>query len=378
MLKRIAAASLALSLCSSFAFAGQSPQVVELYEKARSEQARSDYDDAIADYVEIIRLDPKLGAAYNNLGRLYYNMGRYTDAISVLTRGLKVDPSMHPAEVILGASFSQMGAYDKATPLLEAGVRAMPDDRFARITLVHALIQQNSADEAVKQLHLLSTRNPKDQEAWYLLGKLQLQLSQESFARVHSIDPDSLLSHELSGEIMESMKNTAGAIAEYKKALEAAPADAGAMEHLANAYWHVGEWTEARDSFAAIVKQDPRNCLAHWKLANSFDELGESAPDALRQVNAAIAICPSLAQARVERARILLRLGRSADALPELLNAEKRAPDEPSIQILLAKVYKALGDSTRAAAANAKFQQLQQAEHAGEEKHAEDVIQANP
>ena len=381
-MKSIAAFVLSCSLVSGGAtlLAAQqtvSPEVQALYQRARTAQAADDNAGAVAYYLKILRLDPKLGAAYNNLGRLYYNMGRYADAIPILVRGLRIDPSMHPAEIILGASYYQVGSFDKATRSLEAALRALPGDRFARITLVHALVEQNNLDEAVEQLRQLTSNDPKDQEAWYLLGKLQLQLSQQAFERVHSIDPNSPLSHELSGEIMESMKNSPGAIAEYKKALAIAPTDMGAMEHLANAYWGAGEWTEARDSFAAILQQDPNNCLAHWKLANSLDELNTPPADALKQVDAALATCPSLSQARVEKAKILLRLGRPADSLPELLNAEKSVPDEPSIQILLAKAYKALGDSAHAAEADAKFKQLLQAEHSNEENHAADVIRAN-
>ena len=354
-----------------------SPEVQALYQHARSAQAANDNTGAVADYLKIIHLDPKLGAAYNNLGRLYYNMGRYTDAVPILLRGLRIDPTMHPAEIILGASYYQLGSFDKAARSLEAALKVLPDDRFARITLIHALADQGNLDEAVGQLRQITSNDPKDQEAWYLLGKLQLQLSQQAFERVHAIDPNSPLSHELSGEIMESMKNTPGAIAEYKKALEVAPTDVGAMEHLANAYWSEGEWAEARDSFAAILQQYPNNCLADWKLANSLDELNTPPADALKQVDAALATCPSLSQARVEKAKILLRLGRPADSVPELLRAEKSVPDEPSIQILLAKAYKALGDSAHAAAADAKFKQLLQAEHSSEENHAADVIRAN-
>ncbi|MEO6817284.1 MAG: tetratricopeptide repeat protein [Edaphobacter sp.] len=376
----------AFVLCCSFVAGGAtlltaqqtvSPEVQALYQHARTAQAADNNAGAVADYLRIIRLDPQLGAAYNNLGRLYYNMGRYADAVPILVRGLRIDPSMHPAEIILGVSYYQVGSFDKATRSLEAALKALPDDRFARITLVHALVEQHNIDEAVDQLRRLTSNNPKDQEAWYLLGKLQLQLSQQAFERVHAIDPNSPLAHELSGEIMESMKNSPGAITEYKKALEVAPTDIGAMEHLANAYWSAGEWTEARDGFAAILQQDPNNCLAHWKLANSLDEMNTPPSDALKQVDAALATCPSLSQARVEKAKILLRLGRPADALPELLNAEKSVPDEPSIQILLAKAYKALGDSAHAAEADAKFKKLLQAEHAHEESHAAEVIQAN-
>lgn len=354
-----------------------SPEVQNLYQHARTAQASDDNAGAVADYLKIIHLDPKLGAAYNNLGRLYYNMGRYADAVPILLRGLRIDPTMHPAEIILGASYYQMGSFDKAARSLEAALKALPDDHFARITLARALADQGNLDEAVGQLRQLTRNDPKDQEAWYLLGKLQLQLSQQAFERVHAIDPNSPLAHELSGEIMESMKNTPGAIAEYKKALQVAPTDIGAMEHLANAYWSAGEWAEARDSFSSILQQDPNNCLAHWKLADSLDELNTPPSEALKQVDAALTTCPSLSQARVEKAKLLLRLGRPADSLPELLRAEKSVPDEPSIQILLAKAYKALGDSAHAAEADAKFKQLLQAEHASEENHAADVIQAN-
>jgi predicted Zn-dependent protease len=173
------------------------------------------------------------------------------------------------------------------------------------------------------------------------------------------------------------MSNTAGAIAEYKKALAVAPTDSMALDHLANAYWHTADWAAARDGFVALLRQDSTNCIAHWKLANALDELAESASDALAQTDMALKTCPSLAQARVERGRILLRMGQAKDALAELLIAEKSAPDESSIQILLAKTYKALGDSVHAASASARFQQLQQAEHAAEEAHAADVIGAN-
>jgi tetratricopeptide (TPR) repeat protein len=367
-------------LCTPLVSAGQTPnpKIVQLYQRASAEQANGGDDAAVADYLEILRLDPKLGAAYNNLGRLYYNIGRYADAVQVLANGLRIDASMHPAEAMLGGSYYQMGEYEKAASVLELAVRAMPEDCFPRITLARTLNQLGQPDKAISHLHTLVSKDPKDQEAWYLLGKLQLELSQKAFARVYAIDPNAPLAHELSGEIMESMSNTAGAIAEYKKALAVAPADNMALEHLANAYWHTGDWTAARDGFLALLRQDPTNCIAHWKLANALDELAESATDALAHTDVALKACPSLGQARVERGRLLLRMGRASDALAELLIAERSAPDEASIQILLAKGYKALGDSAHAAAANARFQQLQQAEHKAEEAHAADVIRANP
>jgi tetratricopeptide (TPR) repeat protein len=52
-------------------------QVQQLYEQAKLEEKSGRPDEAIRKYEQIIKLDPKLAAAYNNLGRLYYQQDRY-------------------------------------------------------------------------------------------------------------------------------------------------------------------------------------------------------------------------------------------------------------------------------------------------------------
>ena len=54
-------------------------------------------------------------------------------------------------------------------------------------------------------------------------------------------------------------------------------------------------------------------------------------------------------QARVDRARALIKLGKQNDALPDLLMAEQESPNEPSIHFLLSQVYKADGKDGRGA-----------------------------
>ncbi len=51
---------------------GQDTQarIQSLYEEARSKEQAGDMDGAVEKYRSILRLDPKLAAAYNNLGRL--------------------------------------------------------------------------------------------------------------------------------------------------------------------------------------------------------------------------------------------------------------------------------------------------------------------
>ena len=53
---------------------------------------RGDYDRAIADYTEAIRLDPKYAIVYGNRGNSYRLKGDYDRAIADLTEAIRLDP----------------------------------------------------------------------------------------------------------------------------------------------------------------------------------------------------------------------------------------------------------------------------------------------
>ena len=205
------------------------------------------------------------------------------------------------------------------------------------------LIHLRKYSEAADALKNYTQRNPGDQEAWYLLRKTYLQLSEDSLGKINQIDPGSVVAHEVAGEIDESMHNYDGALVEYKKAAEMAPHRPGTHLHLANAFWSIGKWESARGEFEAELTNDPNNCSALWKLGNTILEANGAPADALSQLNKAVERCPELMQARVDRARANIKLGKPDEALPDLLLAGKDSPDEPSIHFLLASVYRSQG-----------------------------------
>src|SRR6266571_242049 len=71
---------------------GQQPdsdaQVQALYTQAKTAEASGDSATAIAKYEAILRIAPKLGSAYNNLGLLYFRRRDYQHAVDVLKEGL--------------------------------------------------------------------------------------------------------------------------------------------------------------------------------------------------------------------------------------------------------------------------------------------------
>jgi tetratricopeptide (TPR) repeat protein len=338
---------------------GASPEVQQLYAEARTAQQHGDTATSVQKYRAMLKLAPRLAPAYNNLGMIYFNEHDYAHAAEVLKRGLEVNPNMPTATAMLGMSYFQLGMSEKAEPLLRAALKANPSDDRVELMLVHILINLKRFEDATAELNKLVERNPKSQEGWYLLGKTYLQMSENALAKINEIDPNSVVAHEIAGEIDESMHNYDSALAEYKKSVDMAPNEPGTHMHMANAYWLVGKWKSAQEEFKAELQNDPNSCIAHWKLADAILEANDSNDEALSEVNKAIDRCPTLMQARVDRARALIRLGKQADALPDLEAAVKESPSEPTIHFLLATVYRTQGKTTEARQEMQTYSRLQ-------------------
>ena len=368
-----------LSFCLFIFSLNAAPQssesrVESLYNEARSAEAGGDREAAIAKYQQILKISPRLGPAYNNLGALYFKQGQLTNAAAALDRGLQVDPTTSSASALLGITLFRMGDYQKARPHLETAVKANPNDNNAEFTLVNDLTKLGEFEAAAPHLQALAKREPNNQHIWYLLGKLYLQLGQIALGKVNEIDPNSVWAHQISAELMEDMKNYDGAIVEWKKAIDAAPQQAGVHFKLGDLYWSLSQWDNATEQFMLEKAIDPKNCMVDWKLGDTLLQKSVEPEQALADIDKALAACPGLNEARADRGKVLLKLHREAEALPELLPAEKANPDEPSTHFMLAQAYRATGRSQDAATEMRTFSELEQKARAATAERAQEVI----
>ncbi len=358
---------------SNSASAGQ--QVQELYRQAKAAEARGDLAAAALTYESLLQVSPRLAPAYNNLGSLYLRLREYEKAAAVLEKGLKIDPKMFSAFALLGIARYEMGDYAGARTPLETALRGNSNDDNAELILANDLIKLDEPNLAAEHLRKLSQRQPANQEIWYLLGKVHMKLSEKALSKLNELDPNSVWVHEISGEIMEGMKNYDGALAEYKKAVEMAPERAGTHYLLGNAYWSLSMWAAATEQFQAELANDPANCMARWKLGNIVLEQHANPEEALANVEKALANCPNLMSARVDRARALMKLDRHREALKDLEAAEKSDPAEASTHFLLAQTYRALGKTQEAQAEMKLFSKLEESSRAATAERAKQLLQ---
>ncbi len=349
-------------------------RVEDLYGEAKAAQSRGDVAGAIAKYEEILRIAPKLGAAYNNLGALYFRQRDFRQAAAVLERGLKMDPAMASALALLGISYYEMGDAARARSRLEGVLRANPKDANARMYLVKSLMKLNEYEAAGAQLRQLAADQPKNQEVWYLLAKVYMKLSEGAMAKINLIDANSVLAHELSAEMMEAMNNYDGAVVELTKAVEMGPRQAGTHYKLGDAYWSMSQWDLAAAQFRAELEVDPGNCMAQEKLGNILLQQSGSAGEALAAVDKALAMCPAMVEGRVDRGRALMSLNRNAEAVKDLEAAVKADPTDARTHFLLAKAYRGAGRAQEAQAEMQAFSKLEERARAATAERAKEVI----
>jgi tetratricopeptide (TPR) repeat protein len=350
-------------------------RVQKVYGQAKAAEARGDLAAAAASYESLLQIAPRLAPAYNNLGSLYLRQREYKKAAAVLEKGLKIDPEMSSASALLGMALYEMGDYAGAGRNLESALRGNPEDSNAELFLANDLIKLGDFERAAEHLRRLSQRQPENPEVWYLLGKVHMKLSEEALSKLSALDPNSVWVHEISGEVMESMKNYDGALLEYKKAVEVAPQQAGTHYHLGNAYWSLNMWDVATEQFRAELANDPSNCMAQWKIGNIILEQHGDSSQALAEVQKALGVCPNLLGARVDRARALIKLDRHAEAVKDLEAAVKADPAESSTHFLLAQAYRALGRTQEAQAEMRVFSKLEESSRAKTAERAKELLQ---
>jgi len=106
--------------------------VSALINQGNEKSDRGDYDGAIADYTEAIRLDPNNARAYNSRGWTYALKGDYDQAIEDANASLRIRPNDAPTLHTRGYAYAGKGDYDRAIADFEAALRIDPNQAEAK------------------------------------------------------------------------------------------------------------------------------------------------------------------------------------------------------------------------------------------------------
>jgi tetratricopeptide (TPR) repeat protein len=141
-----------------------------------------------------------------------------------------------------------------------------------------------------------------------------------------------------SAAALQKSGNFEAAAAEYRRFLDAHPANVEARSNLGVVLMQLGRYEEAIAAYRTALSIDSSNLTVRLNLGLAFyksDQLG----DAVQAFNRVLAAQPDNLQARYLAADCQLRLGRPADAIALLAPLEASRADDPALSYLLGMSY---------------------------------------
>jgi tetratricopeptide (TPR) repeat protein len=119
--------------------------------------------------------NPDSAEIHGLLGGAYADQGIYAPALEEYHKSLALDPSQAHVHFLLGLALIRQGKPAEAVPELRTALTATPSDTPAKYHLAFALLQIQQKTEAKKLLQEVLEQDAKYADAYYQLGKLQLE-----------------------------------------------------------------------------------------------------------------------------------------------------------------------------------------------------------
>ena len=360
---------LAIPLPQTAAFQpAQQPPAEEAFNRAVELQRQGKWNEAVAAWRAFLKLEPKHAGAHANLGTALSRLNQYEEAIASFETAIKLNPGLMPLLYNLGIAHFRAGQFAKAAESLTGFLNLNPNFPPARQFLGLALVELGRDAEAVPQIEAALAASPDDTAALYALGLALLRLRGAEFKsvaeRLAALPGGIALSHMLSGQ--SYLRETA-----YKRAIESFTAAAKLDPELPRLQFSLGvallrqgQHSEAALAFEKELAKLPRDFWTLYYLAYLREAEGRLDP-AREKLNAALAVEPRSVEANALLGKILLRQGKTAEAIAPLEIAVAEKPNDSNTRFLLARAYQQSG---RRADAAREFAEVQRLKNQGIEK----------
>jgi len=293
-----------------------SPAAIYLYGRLLDESAarKEAYDRAVS-------LDSNFVWGYHGLGIENIKSGNIDEAIRQLHRILEIDSEFPPLHIDLCRAYLLKGKADAAYSEIRKYLTLDPESSAGYEQL--GLVYKYKKDQirAMEAFQKASELNPL--RAQPLVEIATVYFSQEDYAstrvfaeRALKISPSNPRAHYLLSLVLQTEGKTAEALEEAKLSLKSAPGDIQMLENYGYLLMEHHSYNEAREVLERVIAKRGKSAVALAGLAQVYEHEGhiEKAVACNRE---ALAIDPSLLQARRNLAGLLKRTGETRKAIEE-------------------------------------------------------------
>ena len=265
-------------------------------------------DAAIAEYRAATRLDPMFAAPHDNLGNLYIAQGKYDDAIAEFREAIRLDPKFAEPHNGLGNSLVKQGNDADAITEFFTAIRLDRNLAAPHFNIAMIWMTQGKTDDAMNEFRAAIQLDSRFSEAYFALGN-----------------------------ILVAQGKNEDAVAQYGKAIELAPNSPRYRNNLGNALYNLGKYDDASAEYRAAVLIDPKFSLPHNGLGNALAKLGKL-DDAIKEYRKAIVLDPHSSAPYFGLGHVWVVLGKWDDAARNYRDAIQLDPRNEQLYALLGDV----------------------------------------
>jgi eukaryotic-like serine/threonine-protein kinase len=241
----------------SEAYIGKAKALAALNRPAEAEEAHK----------RAIQLKPDYWDGYNALGAFYFRQGRNAEAAEQFTQVVELTPDNSRGFSNLGAVYYRMGAFEQAAANFRKSLDLYPNaDAYSNLGTI--LYFQGKYPEAVLPLEKAVEMQPGDSTLWGNLGQVYrhvrgrgdkaiqaLERAAASAERDLSVNPEDGVTRSRLAVYYAQLGETATALREQRRAVEAAPEDAAVLFNSALTFELAGDRERALEAIEAAIKK---------------------------------------------------------------------------------------------------------------------------
>ena len=292
-------------------------------------QKKGNYEGAIADYTQAIRLKPDYVDAYFNRGTMKAMMGEYLASISDFDITIRLNPKDNDAYVGRGLAKASLGKYLAAIIDYDMAIRFNSNDADAYYHrgIAKGHLKQHSA--AISDFDIAIRHNPNDSDVYYNRGVAKSQLGQHSaaisdFDIVIKLNPDYTKAYINRGLAKSQLGQYSTAISDYNTAIKLKPDYTEAYFVRGLAKYNLRKHSVAISDFDIVVKLNPDYVEAYFYRGSAKLKLNQDLA-AISDFDIAIKLKPDYTKAYFIRGLTKYMLGRTLEAEQDLKKALKLA-----------------------------------------------------
>jgi len=248
-------------------------------------EQQGDNAKAEAAWRDILKVHPSNPEPYAHLGLLEVRQGHYKEAVLFYRKALALNPDLPGVRMNLGLALFKDEDFKQAIPVFLPLLKSQPADaaEAKRLTILIGMAHYGLGEyaQAIPSLKKASADDAQNLPLRLALAHSCLWAKQypcvlDTYHEILMLNAESAEADMLAGEALDEMKDTPGAIQQFRAAVKANPREPDVHFGLGFLLWTQTQYPEAASEFQTELDNNPNHVQALTYLGDTQMHLKHS------------------------------------------------------------------------------------------------------